>query len=124
MAGTFCVSLTKSKNDTDGATVAFVMANAAAGSEKETVVFLSLEGVRLAEEGFTDDIHEEGFAPLNELPAVAQARPCECGLVPTAHPSRSRNNRRHESRLQPDAAIVRRPFRKGSTCPRKGQGEF
>ena len=67
MAGTFCVSLTKSKNDTDGATVAFVMANAAAGSEKETVVFLSLEGVRLAEEGYADDIHEEGFAPLKEL---------------------------------------------------------
>jgi predicted peroxiredoxin len=67
MAGTFCVSLTKAKNDTDGATVAFVMANAAAGSEKETVVFLSLEGVRLAEEGYADDIHEEGFAPLKEL---------------------------------------------------------
>ena len=67
MAGTFCVSLTKSKNDTDGATVAFVMANAAAGSEKETAVFLSTEGVRLAEEGYADDIHEEGFAPLKEL---------------------------------------------------------
>jgi predicted peroxiredoxin len=67
MPGTFCVSLTKSRNDTDGATVAFVMANAAASSEKETVVFLSLEGVRLAEEGYADDIHEEGFAPLKDL---------------------------------------------------------
>ena len=67
MAGTFCVSLTKSKNDTDGATVAFVIANASLGSEKETAVFLSLEGVRLAEEGYADDIHEEGFAPLTEL---------------------------------------------------------
>jgi predicted peroxiredoxin len=63
----FCVSLTKSKNDSDSATVAFVIANAAAGSEKETAVFLSTEGVRLAEEGYADDIHEEGFAPLKEL---------------------------------------------------------
>ena len=67
MAGAFCVSLTKSKNDTDGATVAFVIANAALGSEQETAGFLSLEGVRLAEEGYADDMHEEGFAPLKEL---------------------------------------------------------
>src|SRR5665213_3343932 len=67
MAGKFCVSLTNSKNDTDKATVAFVVANAAVGSEQETMVFLSTEGVRLAVEGYADDIHEEGFAPLKDL---------------------------------------------------------
>lgn len=67
MSKKFCVSLTYSKNDTDKATVAFVVANAAAASEKETMVFLSTEGVRLAETGYADDIHEEGFAPLGEL---------------------------------------------------------
>ena len=67
MAGKFCVSLTYAKNDTDKATVAFVVANAAAASEKETMVFLSTEGVRLATPGYADDIHEEGFAPLREL---------------------------------------------------------
>ena len=69
MAGKFCVSLTFAKNDTDKATVAFVIANAAAASEKETMVFLSTEGVRLATPGYADDIHEEGFAPLRDLMA-------------------------------------------------------
>src|SRR5262249_59636996 len=67
MANRFCVNLTHAKNDPDKATVAFVLANAAVGSGKETVVFLSVEGVRLAQKGQADDIREEGFAPLREL---------------------------------------------------------
>ncbi len=69
MAGKFCVSLTYAKNDTDKATVAFVIANAAVGSEQETMVFLSSEGVRLGLKGYADDIREQGFAPLKELMA-------------------------------------------------------
>jgi uncharacterized protein len=65
----FCVSLTWAKNDCDKATVAFVVANAAAASEQETVVFLSIEGVRLCQQGYADDVHEEGFAPLRDLMA-------------------------------------------------------
>jgi predicted peroxiredoxin len=67
--GRFCVSLTCAKDNRDKATVAFVVANAAAGSEQETMVFLSNEGVRLASPGYADDIKEEGFAPLAELMA-------------------------------------------------------
>jgi uncharacterized protein len=67
MANKFCVNLTHAKDNTDKATVAFVIANAALGSGKETLMFLSIEGVRLAQKGFADDIHEEGFAPLREL---------------------------------------------------------
>src|SRR5438445_12950555 len=67
MAGKFCVSLTSAKNDPDKATVAFVVANAAVASDKETLVFLSTEGVRLSQQGYPDDISEEGFAPLEEL---------------------------------------------------------
>lgn len=63
----FCISLTHAKNDTDKATVAFVIANAAVGSGQDTLVFLSIEGVRLAVVGYADDIHEAGFAPLREL---------------------------------------------------------
>jgi len=69
MSNKFCVSLTNAKNDSDKATVAFVIANAAVASDKETVVFLSTEGVRLAVQGYADDVHEEGFAPLRELMA-------------------------------------------------------
>ena len=67
MAGKFCVNLTHSSDNTDRATVGFVLANAALGSGKETLVFLSIEGVRLAQRGVADGIHEEGFTPLREL---------------------------------------------------------
>jgi predicted peroxiredoxin len=67
MPGKFCVSLTCAKDNTDKATVAFVVANAAVASDKETLVFLSIEGVRLSQRGYADSIHEEGFAPLKEL---------------------------------------------------------
>lgn len=67
MPGKFTVSLTAAKNDTDKATVAFVVANAAVASDQETVVFLSTEAVRLAVVGYADDIAEEGFAPLKQL---------------------------------------------------------
>ena len=67
MANRFCVSLSCAKDNTDKATVAFVVANAAVGSGKETLVFLSVEAVRLSQKGYADDIREEGFAPLKEL---------------------------------------------------------
>ena len=69
MAGKFCVSLSCAKDNSDKATVAFVIANAAVASDKETLVFLSIEGVRLSQKGYADDIHEEGFAPLKDLMA-------------------------------------------------------
>ena len=67
MANKFCVSISHAKDNTDKATVGFVVANAAVGSGKETLVFLSVEGVRLAQKGYANDMHEEGFAPLREL---------------------------------------------------------
>lgn len=67
MSGKFCVSLSFAKDNIDKATLAFVVANAAAASDQETLVFLSSEAVRLAEKGYADDMHEEGFAPLKQL---------------------------------------------------------
>ena len=67
MSGKFCISLTCGKDNTDKATVAFVVANAAVASDKDTVVFLNIEGVYLSQQGDADSIHEEGFAPLKEL---------------------------------------------------------
>jgi predicted peroxiredoxin len=65
--GKFCVSLTHAKDNADKATVAFVVANAALGSGQDTMVFFSIEAVRLSQKGYADDVHEEGFAPLKEL---------------------------------------------------------
>lgn len=67
MAGKLCVSITHSTDDLDKATVGFVVANAAAASGQEALVFLSVEGVRLAVRGFADGLREEGFAPLQDL---------------------------------------------------------
>lgn len=67
MPGKLCVSLTCAKDNADRATVAMVIANAAIASDKDTIVFLSTEGVRLSQRGYADDVHEEGFAPLKEL---------------------------------------------------------
>jgi len=69
MSNKLCISLTYSKDNTDKATVAFVIANAAVASDKDTLVFLSTEGVNLSQKGYADDIHEDGFAPLQELMA-------------------------------------------------------
>src|SRR3569623_442870 len=52
MAGNFVVSLTHAKNDTDKATVAFVIANAALASEKKVMVLLSIESTTLSQKGF------------------------------------------------------------------------
>src|SRR6266571_2391346 len=67
MLNNFCVSLTHSTDDPDRATVAMVVANAAAASGKNTMVFLSSEGVRLAVKGVADGIHEEGFQSMADL---------------------------------------------------------
>jgi uncharacterized protein len=61
------ISITHAKDDADRATVGFVVANASAASGVETVIFLSTEGVRLSQQGYSDDIHEEGFSPLKQL---------------------------------------------------------
>jgi predicted peroxiredoxin len=67
MPGRYVISPTHGPDDTDRATVAFVVANAAVASDKDTVVFLSIEGTRLSQKGVADKIHEEAFAPQKEL---------------------------------------------------------
>jgi predicted peroxiredoxin len=68
MAEKFCVSITACREDGDRATVGFVVANAALGSEKDTMVFLSTDGVWAAVRGEAEKINEGApFAPLKEL---------------------------------------------------------
>ena len=63
------ISITHAKDNRDKATVGFVVANASVASGVETVIFLSTEGVRLSQKGYSDDVHEEGFKALPELMA-------------------------------------------------------
>ncbi|NMP20859.1 DsrE family protein [Sulfobacillus harzensis] len=64
----FLVNLTRSpKEDPDRVTVAFVMANAALGLDKEAVVLLSTEGVWAGVPKEYQRVHEDQFAPLGDL---------------------------------------------------------
>lgn len=68
MSEKFCVSIANCRNDPDKVTVGFVVANAAIGSEKETMVFLSTDGVWAAVKGETEKINVgQPFAPLKDL---------------------------------------------------------
>jgi len=68
MSKRFCVTITSCRNDGDKATVGFVVANAAVGSEKETMVFLSTDGVWAAVKGEAEKVNEgPPFAPLKDL---------------------------------------------------------
>lgn len=66
MSGTFVVSLTRAKDDTGRATVAFVVAHAAIASEKEVAVFLNIESTRLSQSGYPDGFLEDGFPLFKE----------------------------------------------------------
>ena len=61
------INLTTAKDNPDKTTVAFVVANAGVAAGQEVVIFLNIEGVRLATPGYADDITSEGFKPLKEL---------------------------------------------------------
>jgi predicted peroxiredoxin len=68
MSNRFCVTITSSRSNHDNVTVGFVVANAALGSDKETLVFLSTDGVWAAVKGEAEQINLGApFAPLAEL---------------------------------------------------------
>jgi predicted peroxiredoxin len=70
MAGKLLINLTTAKDNADKTVVAFVVANAGVAAGQEVVIFLNVEGVRLAIPGYADDITSEGFKPLKELLAA------------------------------------------------------
>jgi predicted peroxiredoxin len=68
MSKKFCVSISRCREDHDRVTVGFVVANAAIGSDKDTMVFLSADGVWAAVKGEAEKISVGApFAPLREL---------------------------------------------------------
>ncbi len=61
------VNLSSGAESLDKASVAFVVANAGLAGEQETAIFLSVEAVRLVQQGGADGLHTEGFKPMQEL---------------------------------------------------------
>ena len=61
------VNATHGNDDAERATLPFVMGNVAATADQETVVLLTVDGVRLATYGYADGIQKDGFAPLKDV---------------------------------------------------------
>ena len=55
------------QEDPERATLPFVVGNVAATADQETVVFLTVEGVRLATKGYADAVQKEGFPAAGEV---------------------------------------------------------
>jgi len=53
--------------DAERATLPFVVANVSATADQDTVVFLTVEGVRLATKGYADTIHKDGMPPAADV---------------------------------------------------------
>jgi predicted peroxiredoxin len=49
------------------ASLAFVVGNTALASDQETTVLLTIEGVWLGTQGYTEGLQAHGFMPLSEL---------------------------------------------------------
>lgn len=62
------VNATHGKEDPERVTLAFVFANVAAPADQEVVVLLTIEVVWLETKGYADEIHEDGFPLLAEVP--------------------------------------------------------
>ncbi len=64
----FAVSIVNSHLDVDKATVGFVVANAALGSDQDTTVFLSADGAWISKRGEAEKLVAEApCAPLSDL---------------------------------------------------------
>lgn len=58
---------THGKDDVERASLAFVVANVARSSNQQATVLLTIDGVWVATQGYTDGLQANGFAPLGEL---------------------------------------------------------
>ncbi|GJM34234.1 MAG: hypothetical protein DHS20C18_32350 [Saprospiraceae bacterium] len=67
MNNKLCVSLTHAEDNLDKASIAFTVANGGLAQDREVIVFLSSEAVKLSLIGYADNMEEEGFPPLIEL---------------------------------------------------------
>ena len=67
MATPLLVGCSHGKEDPERATLPFIVGNVSATADQETIVFLTIEGVRVATKGYADGIEKEGMPPLKEL---------------------------------------------------------
>jgi predicted peroxiredoxin len=64
---TILVNCAHGDDDPERAILPFVVGNVAASADQEVVVFLTMEGVRLATRGYAEAVKKDGFQPANEV---------------------------------------------------------
>ena len=67
MSKKILINCNHGQEDAERATLPFVVANVSATADQDTIVFLTIEGVRLATKGYADAVQQEGFPPLGEV---------------------------------------------------------
>ena len=65
--GHIMVHNTHGKDDIERASLTFVVGNTALNSKQRTTILLTIEGVWVATQGYTDGLQANGFAPLSDL---------------------------------------------------------
>ena len=61
------ITVTKFGDDTDAIATPLVLANAARAAGEDVVVWLTMDGVKLAKEGNASDLVAKSFAPVDDL---------------------------------------------------------
>jgi predicted peroxiredoxin len=61
------VNCAHGSEDPERAILPFIVGNVAASADQEVIVFLTIEGVRLATKGYAESVTKEGFQPANEV---------------------------------------------------------
>jgi predicted peroxiredoxin len=96
------INLTCGPESPDKTTVAFVVANAGVAAGQEVVIFLSVEGVRLAVTGGADTIAVTGFKPLKELLETYTANGGKLWVCPPCFNARALD----QAQLVPGASLA------------------
>jgi uncharacterized protein len=65
--GKVMVHNTHGKDDVERATLAFVVGNAGLSSSQEMTVLLTIDGVWVGTNGYTEGLQADGFAPLGDV---------------------------------------------------------
>ena len=55
------------QEDPERAILPFIAGNVAVTADQEAIMFLTIEGVRLATKGYAECVNKEGFTPLKEI---------------------------------------------------------
>jgi len=67
MTNTLLLHCTYAKEDAERAILPFIVGNVAVTADKPAIIFLTVEGVRVATKGYAEQIIKEGFTPLKEI---------------------------------------------------------